>query len=289
MPDKSYKQIVVLSGKGGTGKTTISAAFTGLIKSKVIIDCDVDAANLHLLLKPERITSHDYYGGKKASIDKTRCDECGLCESVCSFDAINNFDVDPISCEGCGFCFRICPLNAISFNQVKTGSYYECLLEDGTKFYFAKLSPGEGNSGKLVTEIKKNALDNLPGDLKWVIVDGPPGIGCPVNASISSADIVVIVTEPTLSGIHDLKRLVELIGKFNLKSGIIINKYDLNQDVTSQIYSFSEECNIPVIGKIRFSKKFTNAIIEGKSIIETDENIRNEFINIWEQISMWGK
>jgi MinD superfamily P-loop ATPase len=222
MHEKLYKQIVILSGKGGTGKTTLSAAFSSLINNKIIIDCDVDAANLHLVLKPEVIKSYEFSGGKKAIIDRGKCEECGLCATVCSFEAIDNFTVDQISCEGCGFCYRICPYEAIKFIPSKSGSYYECKLPDESKFFYAKLNAGEGNSGKLVSEIKKKALENIYPDIEWVIVDGPPGIGCPVNASIAAADYAVIVTEPTVSGIHDLKRLVELLNTFKINCGIVI-------------------------------------------------------------------
>jgi MinD superfamily P-loop ATPase len=286
MQDKSYKQIVILSGKGGTGKTTLSAAFAGLIDKKVIIDCDVDAANLHLVLKPEIINSHEFIGGKKASIDLDKCVECGLCQGVCRFDAINNFLIDQLSCEGCGFCFRICSLDAIRLNPSKSGSYFECELPDETKFYYAKLLPGEGNSGKLVSEIKKKALENISPDIEWVIVDGPPGIGCPVNASIASADYVVIVTEPTVSGIHDLKRLVALLNTFKIRSGIVINKYDLNETIATKIFKYAETEKIPVIGSIPFDPKFMKALINGTNIIDVDENLSEEILMIWKQLEM---
>ncbi|MHB8871488.1 MAG: ATP-binding protein [Candidatus Doudnabacteria bacterium] len=286
MPDKSYKQIVILSGKGGTGKTTLSAAFASLIKKKVVIDCDVDAANLHLLLKPEIINSYDFSGGKKATIDIDKCVECGMCEAVCRFDAINNFTIDQLSCEGCGFCFRICPNEAIKFNPTKSGSYFECELPDESKFYYAKLFPGEGNSGKLVSEIKKKALENISSEIEWVIVDGPPGIGCPVNASLASADFVVIVTEPTLSGIHDLKRLVDLLNTFKIRPGIVINKYDLNERITEQIFKYAESEKIPIIGSIPFDPEFMKALINGKNIVEINENIREEILTIYKQLEL---
>lgn len=284
MQEKSYKQIVILSGKGGTGKTTISAAFASLIKNKVVIDCDVDAANLHLVLEPEILNSYDFIGGKKAFIEQDKCRECGLCKSVCRFDAIENHTVNRLSCEGCGFCFRACPMEAISFHPVISGSYYECELSDKSKFYYARLLPGEGNSGKLVSQLKRIALNRATPEIEWVIVDGPPGIGCPVNASIASSDFVVIVTEPTLSGIHDLKRLAKLLDSFKLKAGIVINKYDLNEEVTSQISEFAKNENIPVIGLLPFNKIFVEALINGKNIVDINTNIRNEILSIWEKL-----
>ncbi|MFH0735051.1 MAG: ATP-binding protein [bacterium] len=286
MPDKLYKQIVILSGKGGTGKTTLSAAFASLIRKKVIIDCDVDAANLHIILKPQIINSSIFWGGKKAIIDIEKCEECGLCQSVCKFDAISDYTVDQLSCEGCGFCFRICPYNAIKFNTTESGSYFECRLKDDSKFYYAKLLPGEGNSGKLVSELKKKALKYIPSDIEWVIVDGPPGIGCPVNASIAGVDYVVIVTEPTVSGIHDLKRLVLLLNTFNIKAGIVINKFDLNETITNQIFSYAEGEKIPIIGTIPFDKEFMKALINNKNIVEINENIRKCINSILDQLEL---
>ncbi|MDQ7816176.1 MAG: ATP-binding protein [Melioribacteraceae bacterium] len=286
MPDKSYKQIVILSGKGGTGKTTLSAAFAGLIKKKVVIDCDVDAANLHLVLKPEIINSYDFSGGKKAIIDPDKCVECGTCETVCRFDAINNFTIDQLSCEGCGFCFRVCSSDAIKFDPSKSGSYFECELPDGSKFFYAKLFPGDGNSGKLVSEIKRKALENISSDIEWVIVDGPPGIGCPVNASVAVADYVVIVTEPTVSGIHDLKRLIELLKTFKIRSGIVINKYDLNETIATQIFNYAENEKTPIIGSIPFDPEFMKALINGENVLEVNKNIREEILTILRQLEL---
>lgn len=286
MHDKPYKQIVILSGKGGTGKTTLSAAFASLINNKVIIDCDVDAANLHLVLKPEVLKSYEFSGGKKAMIDRGKCEECGLCETVCRFDAISNYTVDQISCEGCGFCYRICPYEAIKFNPSKSGSYFECEIQDESKFYYARLYPGEGNSGKLVSEIKKKALENISSEIEWVIIDGPPGIGCPVNASIAAADYAVLVTEPTVSGIHDLKRLVELLNTFKIHSGIVINKCDLNLDITADIFKYADSQKIPVIGSIPFDEEFVKALIQGHNVVEVNQSIREEMLTIWKQLEM---
>lgn len=284
MHDKSYKQIVILSGKGGTGKTTLTAAFSSLTNNKVIIDCDVDAANLHLILKPELIKSYEFFGGKKASIDRDRCSECGLCETVCRFDAIKNFTVDLIRCEGCGFCMNVCPAGAVIFNTVKSGSYFECRLLDESLFYYAKLLPGEGNSGKLVSEIKRKAIENIPEDTGWIIVDGPPGIGCPVNASMASADYAVIVTEPTVSGVHDLKRLISLLNTLKIRCGIVINKFDLNESVASEIFGYAKSKEIPVLGALPFDRKFVDALISGRNIVDIDDNIRKEFLKILENI-----
>ena len=284
MKNKRYKQIVVLSGKGGTGKTTVSLALFKLMKKSAIVDCDVDAANLHLLLNPEIIKVEDFSGGKKAEIISEKCTECGLCETLCRFDAISNFFVDPVKCEGCGLCFRACTKNAIKFERALTGKIFSGTVTNESNFYFAKLSPGEGNSGKLVSEIKKSAKETLNAEIDKLIVDGPPGIGCPVNASLAEADFVLIVTEPTVSGIHDLKRLVALIEKFRLRTGILINKHDLNKDVSNEIFAFAGERNIPVIGSLPFNYAFSEALIKWKSIIDVNEAIKSEFISIVRQI-----
>jgi MinD superfamily P-loop ATPase len=174
MPDKHYKQIVILSGKGGTGKTTVATALSEIAKDKIVIDTDVDAANMHLVFDYYINSEYDYYGGKKAEINPNKCSQCGMCELVCRFDAIKEFKVSRTSCEGCGFCFRVCPDDAISFYESKSGVYSECELEDQSKFYYAQLLAGEGNSGKLVSEIKKKAYEQVKENVKWIIIDGPP-------------------------------------------------------------------------------------------------------------------
>jgi MinD superfamily P-loop ATPase len=259
-PYKIYKQIAVLSGKGGTGKTTIATALSEIVENKIIIDADVDAANMHLVFNYYINSEYDYYGGKKAEINPDKCSKCGLCETVCRFDSIKNYKIDRASCEGCGFCFRVCPDNAISFYESKSGVYTECELEDQSKFYFAQLMAGEGNSGKLVSEIKKKAYEQAKENVKWIIVDGPPGIGCPVNASLSGVDFVVIVTEPTQSGLHDLKRLIELLNIFKIPSGVIINKFDINADMSRRIEVFIKSEEIILLSKISFDKNFIKAI-----------------------------
>ena len=284
MPDKHYKQVVILSGKGGTGKTTIATAFAEIVNNKIIIDADVDAANMYLVLKHKVNSEYDYFGAKKAEINLDKCSQCSLCESVCRFDAIKDFNVNKTSCEGCGFCYRVCPDNAISFEETKSGVYFECELEDQSQFYYARLLAGEGNSGKLVSELKKKANDKLKENIKWIIVDGPPGIGCPVNASLSGADLVVIVTEPTQSGLHDLKRLIDLLKIFKIPSGVIINKYDINVEMSGNIEEFIRSEEIPLIAKIPFDKMFVKAIQNSKSIIELDKNYESKFINIWNDI-----
>lgn len=284
MSDKNYKQIVILSGKGGTGKTTFATALSEIVENKIIVDADVDAANMHLVFNYYINSEYDYYGGKKAEIIPDKCSKCGLCESVCRFDAIKDFKVDRTSCEGCGFCFRVCPENAISFYESKSGVYSECEMEDQSKFYFAQLLAGEGNSGKLVTELKKKGYQQANENVKWIIVDGPPGIGCPVNASLSGVDFVLIVTEPTRSGLHDLKRLIDLLKIFKVNSGVIINKFNINNQISNSIEEYIESSGIKLLAKIPFDKNFIKAIQNSRSINNYDHSYSIKFKEIWDEI-----
>ena len=281
----SLTQVVIISGKGGTGKTTLTAAFTKLAHEMIVADCDVDAADLHIVLKPEISNSFQYQGGRKAVIDLEKCTQCGLCEEYCRFNAIFNFRIDTITCEGCGFCYHICPENAIDMRKVISGYYHICNFPGGD-FVYAALEPGEGNSGKLVSEVKRQA-NNIAEDKgkKWFLVDGPPGIGCPVNASLSQTDFIIIITEPTVSGLHDLQRVVELIQRFNIPSAVVVNKYDLNHAMTHSIEEYSTESEIKIAGKIPFDETVERALIVGRNIMEFgDSPAAIEIFNIWENI-----
>ena len=282
---QKYSQIVFLSGKGGTGKTTVTASIAKLIRNKIVIDCDVDAANLYLLLKPRIEIEEEFYGGKKAEIDPDKCGGCGLCEQVCRFQAIENYKVDPLSCEGCGFCVRVCPDQAISFNLKKSGDFYTCKLEDNSIFFYARLFPGEGNSGKLVSELKRASAKNIVEETEWIIIDGPPGIGCPVNASLSNADFVVIIAEPTQSGLHDLKRLLELLKTFKYAHGIIINKFDLNLNITEAIKELARANGIELLGLLPFHHDFVKSLQSGKTIAEFNPDIKCMIEEIWLKIN----
>ena len=281
---KNYLQIVVLSGKGGTGKTTFTAAFAELADNKIVIDCDVDAANLYLLLNPNIESRKDFYGGKKAEIDISDCTKCGLCEELCTFNAISDFKVNAISCEGCGLCFRACPEKAISFETQKSGVFYLGHLEDKSEFYYAKLFPGEGNSGKLVSEIKKEALQQINDKTEWIIIDGPPGIGCPVNASLSDADYVVLITEPSLSAVHDLQRLIKLLKTFKYPYGIIINKCDLNFEITKTIRNLAIKDGMKILGEVPFNEDFVNSLRMNKTVIKYNPLLKKDLADIWNQI-----
>ena len=283
-------EIVIISGKGGTGKTSITASFSVLAGTRAIIaDCDVDAADMHLLLKPDFAQSENFFSGFKADIDQKLCMKCGKCKQVCRFDAVRNddnfYDIIPLNCEGCGYCKEVCPINAITMVEQNVGKWYISKIKTDTFMVHAKLGIGADNSGKLVAQVKKEAK-NLAQETKkeFVLVDGSPGIGCPVVSSISGADYVVLVTEPTLSGFHDMQRVHELIQKFNLPSGCIINKYDVNNEITDSIITFCEKNSIDIISKLPYDESFTAAMMHGKTILEYKDNKINKIL-----IKSWGK
>lgn len=244
------RELVIISGKGGTGKTSIVASFAALAESKVMVDCDVDAADLHLVLNPEVLSKTDFYVGKEAEIDSDKCIQCGKCIELCKFDAITDkFEVKETKCEGCGVCYHFCPVDAIKFEDKKSGEWFESKTRFG-KLVHAKLGIAEENSGKLVTTIRNHArLVAHRENLDKIIVDGSPGIGCPVIASISGAHLVVIVTEPTLSGLHDMQRVFDLTKHFKIPSCVLINKFDINEEVSGKIEEFCNEKEIELIGK----------------------------------------
>jgi len=279
------KQIVVISGKGGTGKSVITGSFASLAKNKVMADCDVDAADLYLLLHPAVKETHKFSGGKTAFIDERRCSQCGKCQEVCRFEAIDNYVVDPISCEGCGVCFHICPEKAIKMVDDLSGKWFISETKYGP-FVHAKLGIAEENSGKLVTLVRQNAKLIAEKEKRdFVIIDGPPGIGCPVIASLSGVDIALIVTEPTLSGIHDLERIVGVARHFGIKGAVCINKYDLNLIITQKIEEYCRHNSIELVGKIPFDISVIEALVRGLPIVEYSNNqVTHEIKNLWEQI-----
>jgi len=285
------KEIVVISGKGGTGKTSITAALAMLEgKRAVIADCDVDAADMHLLLDPDFKKNEDFYSGTKAVIDDEKCTGCGDCYRVCRFDAINtvngHYSVDRLSCEGCGYCSRVCPEKAITDEPVKAGRWYVSTIKNGSTMVHARLGIAADNSGKLVAKVKNEAKAiSRSGDKKFVIVDGSPGIGCPVISSLSGANLAVLVTEPSVSGFHDLKRVVELIQNFRITAVCIINKYDLNPEMTDMITQYLAKENIELIASIPYLKDFTNAMTGGLTIMEhNNEMLKGLIAASWNRI-----
>ena len=280
------KQIVVISGKGGTGKTILTGSFAALSKNKVMVDCDVDAADLHLLLNPTIKEKHEFRSGKTARIDKKACQKCGKCIVACRFNAISqNFVVDPVSCEGCCLCYHVCPAGAITLEENLSGEWYISQTKYGP-FVHAKLGIAEENSGKLVTKVKQAAKEIAQENKsEYIIVDGPPGIGCPVIASLSDADLALIVTEPTLSGIHDMQRILDVAGHFKITSKVVINKYDLNAKNTEDIKLICKERNVDVVGKIPFSKDVSKSVVNSIPIVEYAKgDVSLEIISIWDKI-----
>ncbi len=278
------KQLTILSGKGGTGKTTITASLAVLARNAVLADCDVDAPDLHMLLHPEVIKTQEFKGSKLAVIDKTKCDNCGFCREKCRFDAITEaIEVDPIACEGCGVCAAICPADAITMTERVSGYAYMSKTKYGFMAH-ALLSPGEANSGKLVTLVRQNARilsEKENSDL--IIIDGPPGIGCPVIASVTGVDVGLVVTEPTMSGIHDLQRALQLLEHFSVTPLVCVNMHDINNDNTEKILKFCKENSIEVVGRIPFNPQVTEAMVNGKTIIEysPESDVAKEIENIW--------
>jgi MinD superfamily P-loop ATPase len=285
------KEIVVISGKGGTGKTSITASFAYLGGKEIVVaDCDVDAADLHLLMLPDFAKSEEFYSGVIAKIDQDVCTNCGKCAEVCRFDAIPVIDgqyvVQPLDCEGCGYCARVCPVDAITMESQNVGDWYISTTKVGSSMVHARLGIGAENSGKLVAKVKNEAkIIAKEQDEKYVLVDGSPGIGCPVVSSLSGANFVVLVTEPTVSGIHDLKRVYELVKKFGIKTGCIINKADLNSAVEKEILQFLSKNNINHIASLPYDETFTQAMTNGQTIVEFGESkVKNLLEQSWDKI-----
>ena len=290
------KEIVVISGKGGTGKTSIVASFAALAKNAVLADCDVDAADLHLVLGPDIKQAHDFSGGKLASIVSANCIGCGKCEEVCNFDATvfdgppndvvgKTYIIDPMACEGCGVCVQFCPADAIQFEDEVNGQWFISDTRFGPMVH-ARLGPAEQNSGKLVSLIRKQAKKIATEENRdLIVVDGSPGIGCPVIASITGADLVLAVAEPTISAKHDTNRVMELTEHFRIPTAICINKCDINVQMTRAIEQEARQRNLKVVGRISYDTAATKAQIAARSIIEySSDGLRAQIISLWESV-----
>jgi len=280
------KEIVVLSGKGGTGKTSIVGSFAAVAQNKVLADCDVDAADLHLLLNPSSKEENEFWSGQVAVIDEEKCTECGLCQEVCHFEAIEDFRVDPVSCEGCGFCYHVCPAEAVTMKENLSGHWFVSETRYGSLVH-ARLGIAQENSGKLVAVVRRKAKQIAENQgVDYIITDGPPGIGCPVISSLSGASLALLVTEPTLSGIHDLERVLGTCYHFGIPAVVCINKYDINDDNTRQIESYCLSQGIEVVAKIPFDNVVTEALIQGLPITEYSQHkVAQEVRTLWEAIS----
>lgn len=280
------KQLTVISGKGGTGKTILTASFAVLAQNKVMVDCDVDAADLHLLLHPDVKETHKFEEGEKALIDPELCTECGMCRKVCRFDAISeDYVVDPTSCEGCCVCHHMCPEDAIRMEKNLCGEWYISVTKYGPLVH-ARLGIAEENSGKLVTLVRQKARELASSqNLDLVIIDGPPGIGCPVISSLAGVDVALVVTEPTVSGIHDLGRVIAVAHHFGVKAASVINKYDINPEISAEIENCCENESVPVLGRIPFDRTVTEALVAGVPLIEYSQNsISANIERIWRSL-----
>ncbi|MFH1153926.1 MAG: P-loop NTPase [Pseudomonadota bacterium] len=281
------RELVILSGKGGTGKTSLTAAFASLSTNMILCDADVDAADLHLLMAPDIKQKADFKGGNEAIINPAKCTQCGLCMELCRFGAVKDtFEIDPIDCEGCGVCYDLCPEKAIDFPVKTCGEWYISDTRFGPMVH-ARLGIAQENSGRLVALVRQEARKIAQQKhIDLILTDGPPGIGCPVIASLGQANAVLIVTEPTVSGIHDLTRVAQLAAHFKMPAMVCINKYDLNPDQTQSIKDLAKEKSITVVGQIPFDKNFTESMIQGKNIIETHEKSQASLAvrEIWKNV-----
>ena len=280
------KEVVILSGKGGTGKTCIVGSFAAIAQNKVMADCDVDAADLHLLLTPSVKEENEFLSGQVAVIDEEKCTQCGLCQDVCRFDAISDFRVDPVPCEGCGFCLQVCPAEAITMNECRAGYWFISDTKYGP-LVNARLGIAQENSGKLVALVRQQAKELAEhGGLDYIISDGPPGIGCPVISSLSGANLSLLVTEPTLSGMHDLERVLGVCHHFGVPALVCINKYDLNEDNTRQIENYCLNQGVEVVARIPFDNVVTEAMVKGQPVVEySNGKVAREIKKLWEKVS----
>ncbi|MBF0450041.1 MAG: ATP-binding protein [Candidatus Magnetomorum sp.] len=283
------KSLTIVSGKGGTGKTSIVGSFACLAKNFVLADADVDAADLHLIVPPTIKKTVDFMGGHKAIIDPERCTQCGECLDRCQYDAIDtDFNIDMIACEGCGVCAHFCPSSAIDFPQQTCGQWFISDTAYGPMVH-ARLGIAEENSGLLVSTVRQEAkkiAEKNTYDL--IIVDGPPGIGCPVIAAITGASAMMIITEPTLSGMHDLKRVAELAQFLKVPGMLCVNKYDLNPDMTEQIISTGQAYKLTAVGKIPYDPSVTQAMVHGVPLINYSDGPASQAIkDVWKNVSLF--
>jgi MinD superfamily P-loop ATPase len=281
------KELVIISGKGGTGKTSTVAALARLAGTSVLADCDVDAADLHLVLSPRQLESHEYSGRMEAVIDADVCTGCGLCAEHCRFQAISlePLGIDGVACEGCALCKHLCPADAIRMQPVVNGHW---LLSDTSwgPLVHARLGVAEDNSGKLVTLVRNQArriADEQGIDL--LLVDGAPGIGCPVIASLSGATMVLLVTEPSVAGSHDLRRVLELVRHFRLPFAVCVNKFDLSTDQTTVIEAEAQASGSLFTARVRFDRTVTEAMVMGKSVVDvTKEGAAEDLVDLWKRV-----
>jgi len=289
-------ELVILSGKGGTGKTSLVGSLAVMAKNKVLVDCDVDAADLHLILDAETDQDHSFVASRRASIDDEKCTGCGICENMCRFDAVKmtpdpnaaggvKFEIDKYACEGCGVCTHFCPEDAIDFEPVESGRWFVSKTRFGPMVH-ARLGIAEGNSGRLVSLLRRTAQELAEKeDRDLTIIDGPPGIGCPVIASMTGADYVLIVTEPSKSAFHDMDRLLQLITHFDIPTGLCINKFDINPELTAEMERYATSKGTAVLARIPFDPRITKALVAGRPFVENGDNdTTRAFHGLWEKL-----
>lgn len=287
-------ELVIISGKGGTGKTSLTASFAALAGNAVLADCDVDAADLHLVLAPTVRRREEFRCGHEAIIRQADCTGCGACLARCRFGAVVQMDtgggraafrINPTACEGCGVCVWSCPAKAIDFPERISGEWYVSDTRHGPMVH-ARLNPGGENSGKLVSKVRETARELAAGrNLDLIIVDGPPGIGCAVIASVTGASRVLVVTEPTLSGAHDMARVLELTRHFNIPAAVCVNKWNLNPDMTTQIETEARQAGATIAGRVRYDKRVTQAQLQGLAVVETDAGpVAGDIQTVWEHL-----
>ena len=287
------KEITILSGKGGTGKTSITAAIASVAQNTVFCDNDVDAADLHLILQPEIREEHTFFSAWIATINNEDCTNCGACKDYCRFDAIHynadgDLEINPFQCEGCRLCERVCPVQAISSERSSNNFWYVSDTRLGILVH-AKMGPGEENSGKLVTQVRRRSKELAKEkSAQFIINDGPPGIGCATISSITGTDKVLLVIEPSKSGLHDAERLVQLINSFKIPVFALINKYDINSEVALEVETYLKRNNIPLLGRIPFDKKMVEAMVESKTIVEysPDSEIAKTIKEVWQTLKI---
>ena len=283
------KEITIISGKGGTGKTSVTASFATLASNRIVVDADVDAANLFLTLEHDTISSSEFKGGSKAEILADKCIECGDCRDRCQFNAISeDFVIDPISCEGCGVCAWFCPEQAISFEQQVCGEKFLSNTPWGPMIH-ARLGIAEENSGLLVSQLRQEARQMAKDkQIPLIITDGPPGIGCPVIAAVTNADALLIVTEPTLSGLHDMERVKALADQMKIPTMLCINKADLNPETAARIQKFATQNGIRFVGEIPFDRGVIDAMKAGQSLVQFSNGPASQAVTkIWEQVQQF--
>jgi len=285
MSDTGIRQLTIISGKGGTGKTTFTAAFAQLTENKVVADCDVDAADLHLILSPDILKTFAFYGGRNPVVDLDACTKCGICTELCRFNAIHDGVVDLFACDHCALCAHVCPEHAITMEEAHSGDWFVSETRFGPMVH-AKLGIAEENSGKLVTMVRKEAMELAKTKgLSWILVDGPPGIGCPVTAALAGVSKVLIITEPSLSGIHDMERVLSLATHFQIPAQVCINKYDIHLANTRQIEAYCLEKGVEIVGKIPFHRGVIEAMVAGQTVIEADvPEVAPQVRQVWEKV-----